>query len=283
MRPAATHFVGILGWPLTYTLSPAIHHAAFRSIGLDWVYLTWPVPPDDLGTAVAGLRALGARGANVTMPHKEAVLDHVDEVSGDAQAVGAANTIQSLGGKLIAHNTDVDGFREFLVADAGTEVAGRRALVLGAGGAARAVVRALAELGAGEIAIAARDPKRAANLSALADRVETLPWAEAAAAVPRCDIIVNATPATTGAGDLLQDAAFNHEQEVVDLVYDPPTSRLVERARASGARAWGGLGMLVHQAAASFRIWTGQEPPIEAMSAAVVHVIGGARRHSGDE
>lgn len=275
LRRTGTNFVGILGWPLKFTLSPPIHHAAFRSLGLDWVYLTWPVPPEDLGAAVAGIRALGGRGANVTMPHKQAVLDHLDEASGDAQVIGAANTIQLLGGRLIGHNTDVDGFREFLLADAGVEVRGRSCLVLGAGGAARAVVRALGDLGAGAIVVAARDEKRAQELTELAPNTETLEWSGAARTTASSDIIVNATPATTGGGDVLEATTFNPEQVVVDLVYDPPSSKLVDRARGGGAAAWGGIGMLVHQAAASFRIWTGQEPPIEVMSAAVVHTLGG--------
>src|SRR5918999_3974205 len=104
------HFVGVLGWPLRSTLSPAIHNAAFRRLGLDWVYLRWPVSPEALDAAVGGIRALGATGANVTMPHKETVMDLLDELSGDAAAIGAVNTIQCVGGLLVGHNTDVDGF-----------------------------------------------------------------------------------------------------------------------------------------------------------------------------
>src|SRR3712207_5801878 len=110
----SSNFVGVLGWPLDHTLSPPIHAAAFRHLGMDWIYLAWPVPPEDLAAAVGGLRALGALGANVTMPHKETVIEHLDEISGDARAVGAVNTIQRIGDRLIGHNTDVDGFREFL-------------------------------------------------------------------------------------------------------------------------------------------------------------------------
>ena len=107
-------FVGVLGWPLEHTLSPTIHNAAFRRMGIDCMYYAWPVAPEELGDAVRGIRALGALGANVTMPHKQAVLEYLDELSGEAQALGAVNTIQRFGGKLIGHNTDVDGFREFL-------------------------------------------------------------------------------------------------------------------------------------------------------------------------
>jgi shikimate dehydrogenase len=274
-----TNFVGVLGWPLEHTLSPAIHAAAFRQTGLDWVYLAWPVEPELLAEAVAGLRALGALGANVTMPHKETVLEYLDGLSGDARVVGAVNTIQRVGSKLIGHNTDVEGFRFFLERDAGVDAAGTRALVLGAGGAARAVVRALDGLGTSDIAVAARDPQRATEVAGLVSsaRGNGLPWDDAATQAASYDIVINATPVGTRSGDPLPTVEWRSDQVVVDLVYDPPSTALVERARAGGARAWGGVGMLVHQAAASFGIWTGQDPPLETMSAAALHGIGGLR------
>lgn len=266
-------FVGVIGWPLEHTLSPVIHNAAFRSLGIDWVYLALPVAPESLGDAIAGFRALGFMGVNVTMPHKETVIPHLDEISGDARSVGAVNTIQHIGGRLIGHNTDVDGFREFLLSDAGADVRGKSGLVLGAGGAARAVVKALADLGAGEILIAARRREQSENLVSLGPGIATaVTWEEAATRATSADVIVNATP-LGGDGGPLPDASFHAEQLVVDLVYDPPNTPLVEQAKAQGADGWGGLGMLVHQAAASFRIWTGQEPPIEVMSAAALHAV----------
>jgi shikimate dehydrogenase len=244
-------FAGVLGWPLEHTLSPAIHNAAFRRLDLDWVYLAFPVPPERLEQAVAGLRVLGAVGANVTMPHKETVMSLLDELSGDARSVGAVNTIQNVGDRLIGHNTDVDGFSRFLTADAGLEVKGSRALVLGAGGAARAVVRALLDL-------------------EVEDPVE---WAVASARVEDFDLVVNATPLGAAGEDPLPTARFRMGQAVVDLVYEPPATPLVARARESGAAGWNGLGMLVHQAAAALRIWSGQEPPVEAMSVAALHAL----------
>lgn len=270
----ASEFVGILGWPLTYTLSPQIHNAAFRRAGLDWVYLAWAVPPEGLATAIAGLRVLGARGANVTMPHKETVIEHLDQISGDAAAVGAVNTIQALGGRLIGHNTDVDGFRMFVQADAGFAVSGRSAVVLGAGGAARAVVRALASLGVGSVEVVGRDPERAEAVAALAPKGRGVPWGEAASLAGKADILVNATPLGAEGQDPVPDGRLGPDTVVVDLVYQPPATPLVDRARAAGAQAWGGVGMLVHQAVAAWRIWTGQEPPVEVMSAAAVHVLG---------
>ena len=277
MRPVS-HFAGILGWPLEHTLSPTIHNAAFRSLGLDWVYLTWPVAPADLGAAVGGLRALGAEGANVTMPHKEAVIEHLDDVSGDARRIGAVNTIQSVGGALVGHNTDVDGFRSFLVDDVGVDASGKTALVLGAGGAARAVVCALDDLGAGRIAIAARRQEQGAAIVSLAARqhAEVIDWPAVDEVASGVDIVVNATPLGMAGETVLENVRWRPGQVVCDLVYRPPTTPLMEKARAAGAEARGGLGMLIHQAALSFRIWTGADPSLAVMSAAAVRALGGA-------
>jgi shikimate dehydrogenase len=275
----ASRFVGVLGWPLEVTLSPLMHNVAFRRLGLDWIYLRWPVRPDDLGAAVRGLRALGAEGANVTMPHKQSIVEHLDSLDGDAAATGAVNTVQRLRDTLVGHNTDVVGFSEFLVQDAGFEPNGTKALVLGAGGAARAVVKSLADLKVAEITVAARSDGVAGEVVALArddsGRVtEALAWEKVADRVTAVDLVVNATPVGMRGEPLLSSASFNSNQCVVDLIYSPPTTPLIEHARAAGASGWGGLGMLVRQAAASFAIWTGQQPPLDAMSAAAIRGIG---------
>ena len=268
-------FVGILGWPVGHSLSPAIHSAAFRSLGLDWAYLRFEVEPRSLAAAVEGLRALGAVGANVTMPHKEAVAEHLDDVSGDARSVGAVNTIHRVGDKLIGHNTDIDGFVRMVEEDAGLDLKGTRALVLGAGGAARGVVRALEVLNVAEVTVAARDADRAQTVSRVAGPLSAgaLAWGDAVTSLERFDVVVNATPLGMNGEAIVGPGGLGPTHVVFDLVYDPPSTPLVEAARAAGARAWSGLGMLVHQAAASFRIWTGSEPPVEAMSAAALHAI----------
>ena len=276
MRSIA-HFAGVLGWPLEHTLSPTIHNAAFRNLGLDWVYLAWPVRPEELEAAIGGLRALGAQGANVTMPHKETVIEYLDEISGDARRVGAVNTIQRVGDELVGHNTDVDGFRSFLVGDAGVDPSGKKVLVLGSGGAARAVVCALDDLGAAKIVIAARREDRGREIASLASRpvVEVAGWQETGDVAGDSDVIVNATPLGMNDDTPLPAATWRQGQVVCDLVYSPPTTPLMEAARAGGAQTWGGLGMLIHQAELSFRIWTGQDPSAAAMSAAAVRSIGG--------
>jgi shikimate dehydrogenase len=274
----ASHFVGVLGWPLEVTLSPLMHNVGFRQLGLDWIYLRWPVAPDDLDHAVRGLRALGADGANVTMPHKESIVEHLDSLDEDAGAIGAVNTVRRSGKELIGHNTDVVGFSEFLVEDAGFQPDGTSALVLGAGGAARAVVKALANLGAGDVTIAARNREAGANVAALADdatrSARAIGWDDASDLVDGVDLVVNATPIGMRGEALLSQVTFRPNQCVIDLIYSPPTTPLIERARAGGANGWGGLGMLVRQAAASFAIWTGQQAPLDAMSAAAIRGIG---------
>jgi shikimate dehydrogenase len=270
--PPFRHCAGVLGWPLEHTLSPVIHNAAFRSLDLDWSYFSWPVEPDRVGDAVRGIAALGAAGANVTMPHKESVIEHLDSLEGAAEATGAVNTIHNLAGRLVGHNTDVTGFRALLVEDLGFEMRDRTALVLGAGGAARAVVKALSDGGA-TVRIAARRSASAARLGTVGE-VETVAWESIGSAAEEVDLIVNATPLGMKGEDPLRSATFRTDQTVVDLLYNPPSTPLIERARASGADAWGGLGMLVHQAASSFEIWTGREPPLEVMSAAAIHALG---------
>ena len=276
MLRSVTHFAGVLGWPLDHTLSPTIHNAAFRSLGLDWVYLSWPVRPEDLGEAVGGLRALGAQGANVTMPHKETIIEFLDDVSGDAKRINAVNTIQRVGPSLVGHNTDVDGFREFLVGDAGVDPAGKSALVVGAGGAARAVVCALDDLGAGDISIAARREGQGKEIVALAQRqnARVARWEDIDELASGADIVVNATPLGMSGERVLEGARWHPHQVVCDLVYSPPVTPLMAAARAGGAEAWGGLGMLIHQAAMSFRIWTGNDPSLATMSAAAIRAIG---------
>jgi shikimate dehydrogenase len=260
-------FAGVLGWPLEHTLSPAIQNAAFRSAGLDAFYVAFPVPPAELPAAVAGLRALRALGANVTMPHKEAIVDLLDELSADAAQVRAVNTVARDRDRLVGHNTDIEGFRDFLVHDAQTEVHGARALVLGSGGAARAVLLALARLGAADVAVAARRAERAQEVAALAPEgsARAVAWEGRRDAAAAADLVVNATPIGARGDDPLPGFEASARQTVVDLVYGGPTTSLVGRARAGGARSWDGLGMLVRQGAAAWRIWTGRDAPLAEM------------------
>jgi shikimate dehydrogenase len=266
-----TRTVGIMGWPVAHSLSPAIHNAAFRALGLDWIYVPLPVTPSAVPDALAGLTALGFAGVNVTMPHKTAVADLIDDLSDDARRLRAVNTIVVDGAVLHGHNTDAPGFDRFLRRDAAFDPAGRRALIFGAGGAARACALALAHAGAASVTVAARDPSRVDDLSAalegLGTDIRAIVFDDAAAI--EADLIVNATP--LGARDeSLPVPEMSTTSVIVDLLYHPAVTPLQTLAREAGAAVFGGIGLLLHQAALSFELWTGQQPPLDVMSAAAL-------------
>lgn len=276
----ATHVTAVIGCPVRHSLSPVMHNAAFRALGLDWVYVAFEVPPGSAQSALAAMRALGIAGLNVTMPHKSDVAAAVDRLTPTAQALGAVNTVMRAprGDELVGENTDGPGFIDALRIDEGFDPAGRRCVVIGAGGAARAVVRALADARAAEITVVNRTAARASAAASLAGAAGRVGVAADAA---EADLIVNATPLgmATAAGSggralapelPVDPASLGAGQLVVDLVYHPAVTPLVEAARARGAAAANGLGMLIHQAAHTIRLWTGEDPPLEVMSAAAL-------------
>jgi shikimate dehydrogenase len=270
----ATRVAGVIGWPVAHSLSPAIHNAAFAALGLDWVYVALPVPPGMVPEALAGVRAMGIAGANVTMPHKTAVAEGVDELSDDARLLRAANTVVVEGDRLIGHNTDAPGFDRFLRRDAGFDAAGRTALLYGAGGAARACALALARAGLTRLVVAARTPARAAPVAEVLDGRPTEMVAIGFDEAPdhQADLLINATP-VGAAGESLPLPAIGPDTCVVDLLYHPAQTPLLQTARAAGADAHGGLGLLLHQAALSFELWTGQVAPLDVMSAAALAAL----------
>jgi shikimate dehydrogenase len=267
----STRMVGIIGWPVSHSLSPAIHNAAFAALGLDWVYVPLPVHPLQLLAAISGIRAMGFAGANVTMPHKAAAADLVDDLSEDARRLHAVNTIVCNGDRLRGENTDAPGFERFLRMDVGYDPVGRAALIFGSGGAARACALALARGGAASISVAAREPARVADVAAavegLGATVRAVRFDDAVNVI--ADLIVNATP-LGGRQESLPVPPLGPETIVVDLLYHPAVTPLQVHARAQGAAVYGGIGLLLHQAALSFELWTGQQPPLEVMSAAAL-------------
>ena len=251
----------IIGWPVAQSLSPAIHNAAFEALGLDWTYIPLAVRPDAIAEGVRLLDELNVWGANVTMPHKRTIVPYLERLEGDAQRLGAVNTVVREGSSRVGYNTDGEGFLSALREEAGFEPAGKRALVLGAGGAARAVAFALADAGA-VVGVAARRHLAALEVAMLHPAIAQYEWGKPATA----DLIVNATPVREGLP--LEHLSFGSGILAADLIYLPPETGFLRAARAAGATAVDGFGMLVHQAALSFRLWTGADAPIEVMARA---------------
>jgi len=260
----AMRVVGVIGDPVAHSRSPAMHNAAFDALGLDWVYVAFPVARGEGSAAIRAVTTLGLAGLNVTMPHKADAAAACDDLAPEAAALGTANTVVNADGTLVGHSTDGDGFLRALD-DEGMTPAGRHVLVVGAGGAARAITHALGRVGA-HVTVAARRPDAARSAAALA------PDGDAAGfhgiAVEGFDVIVNATPlGMDGEAPPFDVAKLHTGQFVYDTVY-PVETPLLREARARGVRAAGGLGMLVHQGALSFALWTGIEPPLDVMRAA---------------
>lgn len=267
---ATTRLAGVIGDPIGHSLSPLLHNAAFAALGLDWVSVAFQVGRGGGAAALSALSALGLAGVSVTMPLKEEVAAAADELAPTAARLGAANcVVMDAGGRSVGHSTDGDGFVAACLHQEGFDPAGRRCVVTGAGGAARAVIDALARGGAAEVAVIARTPARAEAAAALggpAGRVGTV------ADVATAELVVQATPVGMGvaASDSPIDGAqFGPGQLVVDLVYHPRVTRVLEEAAARGARTANGLGMLVHQAALAVELWTGHRPPVALMEAAL--------------
>jgi shikimate dehydrogenase len=283
----ATTLTGLIGWPVAHSVSPAMHNAAFAHLGLDWRYVPLPVEPTThaVGEAVRGLRALGFRGANVTVPHKQAVIPFLDRLGPAAAAIGAVNTITvEHDGTLTGDNTDAPGFVADLRAH-GVKPEGLRVLVLGAGGSARAVVYGLAEAGAAQITVLNRTPERAADLAAALQPAfpacalgsGSRPG-DLARCAPKAQLIVNCTSLgmlpVIDASPWEEEVPLAPDQVVYDLVYNPPHTRFMAQATVAGARAVGGLGMLIWQGALAFERWTGLHAPLDAMRAAAAERFG---------
>jgi shikimate dehydrogenase len=257
--------LGVLGWPVAHSRSPAIHNAALASLGMaGWRYQLLPVPPQLLAETVRGLGGSGFAGANVTIPHKHAALALADSASSVAKTIGAANTLSfAPDGAITAENTDAPG----LIAAIGEPLAGRRALVLGAGGSARAAVWALLDAGAAQVCVHNRTAERAAELARELG-------ATAVAQPAPADVLVNCTAVGLAAAEDelaqlgLSESLVARCPLVVDLVYREGETALLAAARAGGARTRDGLDVLVAQGALSLELWTGRRAPREVMRAA---------------
>ncbi len=280
-----TRVCGLLGFPVQHSFSSVMHNAAFSLLGLDYVYVSFCVAPEELCAAVMAVRSLGLVGVNVTIPHKEKAITFLDEVTPGAQLTGAVNTIVNRGGKLCGYNTDGVGFLRALQEEVNFSPAGRTALILGAGGAARAASVELALAGAQEILLANRTPERAEGLTRLLTEhtpagARIVLWSEQAMAeaVRRSDLIVQTTPVGMSPDeDSCVDFPFEQlrpGQVVCDLVYNPPLTKFLRHAgRIAGVRTVGGAGMLLNQGALAFELWTGVKAPVDIMRRALQEVL----------
>ncbi len=271
--------VGVFGYPVAENPTVVMQEAAFRAAGLNFRYLTVEVKPEDLEAAIRGMRAFNMRGINLTIPHKVKVLQYLDEVADDARLMGAVNTVYRRDDRLIGANTDGKGFLQSLRDEAGTDPRGKDVVILGAGGAARAIGVELALAGAARITVVNRSAGRGRELVELLNRetsvrAELVPW-DAPYAVPeRAAVLINATaiglyPAVTAKPNLVYDT-IRPDLIVCDVIPNPPATAFLKEARARGARTLDGLGMLVNQGAIGFKIWTGIDAPLDAMRQALL-------------
>ncbi|MGH9297778.1 MAG: shikimate dehydrogenase [Acidimicrobiales bacterium] len=273
---------GLVGQPVGHSLSPRLHNAAYEALGLDWVYFSFDVAPERFASAVSGAAALSFRGLSVTMPHKEQAVRAATRRSAMARKLGAANTLTFEGGEIIAESTDGGGLLDDLSAGLGYLVREKRCGVIGAGGAARAVVLSLVEAGAREVLVVNRNRQRAFRAAALVPERGRVARPEDLYDV---DLVVQATPLEMAVGRKAGEAAEDEKgpprpagvdpsrlgrgQVVVDMVYEPAETAFLAEAARQGATTRNGLGMLVHQAARQVEAWTGSAPPLAAMWEAV--------------
>ncbi|MCS6776579.1 MAG: shikimate dehydrogenase [Chloroherpetonaceae bacterium] len=287
--PVPTSFlaqlVALFGQPVAENPTQYMQEQAFAARGLNWRYITMEVPPDHLADAVRGLRGMGFAGANCTIPHKVAVIQHLDDLTSTARKIGAVNTIvRQRDGSLLGENTDGKGFLR-AVQEAGLDVRGVHAVVLGAGGAARAIAVELAVAGARQITVVNRTPASAETLATqVRERtgVETLPvaWRGAYPVPAGTQLLVNATSIALfpNVHDVVpvDYATIRPDMLVCDVIPNPPDTPFLQNARAQGARTLDGLGMLVYQGAIAFQMWTGEEAPIDVMRRALEEVFAQA-------
>lgn len=271
-----TKYVGIIGYPVEHSISPRFQQAAFDAMGLDVRYEVWETEPARLPTVIQGIRQPSNLGANITVPYKEAVLPFLDDIDELAQDIGAANTIVNREGKLFGYNTDAEGFIRALCQDGGFEAEGRRVVLLGAGGAARAASFALVKAGVKSLIIINRTYERAqalaSELKSFGSEITALPWGgeRLAEALAACDLLVNCTSvgmkySVTDGQSPLAAELIPKQALIYDIVYNPIETPLLLDAKKIGARTLSGLGMLVYQGASAFKLWTGNEPPLDIM------------------
>jgi shikimate dehydrogenase len=271
----ATKILGVMGHPIAHSLSPVMHNAALRHLGADYVYIPLAVPPHDLAGVLASLRAIDCRGFNVTIPHKQAVMAHLSEISAVARSIGAVNTVWPTAQGWAGTNTDILGFLAPLRSLPPPE----KVVILGGGGAARAVVAGCVELGCAEIWVVGRDLAKLETFRTSWPQVQLQAWSELATLLPQADLVVNSTP--IGMFPQVDDSPLSITQIellrpgaiVYDLIYTPRPTKLLQMSTANGCQSIDGIDMLVGQGVAALELWLGQPVPVDVMRAALLEVL----------
>ena len=277
---ATTDIYGIFGHPVKHSLSPDMHNSAFNTLGLNSVYVAFDIDPESIEEATRAIRVMGIRGINITIPHKQTIIPYLDEVSPDAKLTGAVNTVKNENGKLLGYNTDVGGFLRAIREDLDFSPEGNTLFLIGAGGAARAVLSAFCMNGGAVVYITDIIKDKALELAnqfkanfqnITIETVELDNQNLIEQKLNEADILVNASPAgMDGVGSLdIPLTSLNKNAVVYDLVYKPPDTNLLKEAKHLGHKASGGLSMLLYQGAESFEIWTGENAPVEIMKKAL--------------
>lgn len=273
-----SELVVVLGQPIAENPTIVMQEAAFRELGLNWRYLNIEVSPQDLADAMKGVRAFGISGMNLTIPHKVAVMEYLDDISHDAQVIGAVNTVKREGDQLIGENTDGKGFLHGVRDDAGIDPQGKRVVMLGAGGAARAIGTELAFAGISELIVLNRTVERGETMvNRLKEQtranVTFLPWDSTYTVPINVDILVNATSIGLFPDvDAMPDVDISQastDMLVCDVIPNPPSTPFLRAAEARGMPTLDGLSMLVYQGAIGFKFWTGHDAPVDVMKRAL--------------
>ena len=279
-----TKILGVIGDPVEHSRSPQMHNSAIKEMGLDYVYVPFHVKPSDLRSAIEGFKAIGVVGINITLPHKQSAIPLMDSLSEEAKLIGAVNTMVFKDGFVEGHNTDAKGFIYSLYENGINNLKGMNVVVLGAGGGARAIVVGLALDKVGSIIIANRTFQKAVDLACdLGEKTGisitgiSLDDKKLSDYITECDLLVSTV---TSGMDLNAELPINPDwlnpkSIVCDIVYTPPETKLLKSAKERGLKAIGGMGMLVHQGAISFKLWTGFQPPIETMKKALAKALFG--------
>jgi shikimate dehydrogenase len=270
-----TKILGVMGYPIAHSLSPVMHNAALRQLGADYVYVPLAVPPADLAGVLASLRAIDCRGFNVTIPHKQTVMAHLSEISEVARSIGAVNTVWPTEQGWAGTNTDIVGWLSPLRSLPQPETV----VVLGGGGAARAVIAGCVQLGCQDIWVVGRDLGKLAALHTSWPHLKLQGWSQLDNLLPLADLVVNCTPigmfpqVDTSPLSVQQIELLRVGAIVYDLIYTPRPTKLLQMAAAGGCQSIDGVDMLVGQGAAALELWLGQSVPVELMRASLIDVL----------